>query len=275
MERALLSAKGHQTNLLEFDNDDINGLYSKITAGLAAIYNRRSARMLEQKIKTFKPDVIHVHNLFFTASPSILYKAKAMCVPVVMTIHNYRLVCANALLLRDNHPCELCVNKTFPTDGIRYRCYRSSAVESALVTSITSIHKMLSTWKNKIDQFLVVSAFMKQKLQHSSLQLPEDRVSVLPNLSEDLQANLGSRLNYFLFAGRLAAEKGIDILLDGFANLPDIKLVIAGDGPLKEMVLQRINTMPNVNYIGLQTKAQITSLMKECKALVFPSRWYE
>jgi glycosyltransferase involved in cell wall biosynthesis len=275
MEVELLAGKGHEVNVLQFDNDDIDGLFSKIKTGLRALYNGRSAQLLEQRIKNFKPDVVHVHNLFFTASPSVLYKAKAMHVPVIMTIHNYRLICANALLLRDNHVCELCVNKTFPLDGIRYKCYRGSAAESALVTSITSIHKILSTWKNKIDQFIVVSNFMKEKLQHSSLQLPENKTVVLPNLSEDLAPGSGSRSDYFLFAGRLSYEKGIDILLESFANLPQIKLVIAGDGPLKEMVMQRIQNLPNITYAGLQTKEQVASLMKECKALVFPSRWYE
>lgn len=275
MERELLLSKGHEVDVLEFSNDNIHGTLSKVKAGLSALYNRRSARLLAERITSFKPDVVHVHNLFFTASPSVLYKAKAMKVPVVMTIHNYRLVCANALLLRDNHVCELCVNKTFPLDGIRYKCYRHSAVESALVTSITSVHKILSTWKNKIDQFIVVSDFMKSKLRHSSLQLPESKTVVLPNLSEDLHPNLGPRSDHFLFAGRLSYEKGIDVLLDSFANAPQSKLVIAGDGPLKEMVMERVQQLPNISYLGLQTKEQVTALMKDCKALIFSSRWYE
>lgn len=275
MEHGLLSANGHEVEVLEFDNDEIGGLYSKIKTGIAAIYNRRSARLLAQKIKSFDPDVVHVHNLFFTASPAVLYKAKALGVPVIMTVHNYRLVCANALLLRNNQVCELCVNKVFPLDGIRYKCYRSSAMESALVTSITSIHKILATWKNKIDQFLVVSEFMKNKLQHSSLKLPENKIAVVANCADDIAENAGPRSDYFLFAGRLSYEKGIDILLESFANLPEIKLVIAGDGPLKEMVQAYIKSLPNISYVGLQTKEQVTSLMQQCKALVFPSRWYE
>lgn len=275
MECEVLAAKGHEVSVLEFSNDSIDGLFSKMKAGLSALYNRKSAQLLAERITSFKPDVVHVHNLFFTASPSVLYKAKAMHVPVIMTIHNYRLVCANALLLRDNHVCELCVNKTFPMDGIRYKCYRHSAVESALVTSITSVHKILSTWKNKIDQFIVVSDFMKNKLQHSSLQLPESKTAVVPNLADDLPPNLGGRSDYFLFAGRLSYEKGIDILLDSFASLPQTKLIIAGDGPLKDMVAQRIQSLPNIQYLGLQTKEQVTTLMKQCRALVFPSRWYE
>ena len=86
MELDLLASKGHETAVLEFDNNQIEGTFSKISTGLSALYNRRSAQLLEQKIKSFKPDIIHVHNLFFTASPSVLYKAKAMRIPVVMTI---------------------------------------------------------------------------------------------------------------------------------------------------------------------------------------------
>jgi glycosyltransferase involved in cell wall biosynthesis len=275
MERSLLLAKGHAVDVLEFDNDNIKGLSAKIRTGLSSFYNSRSARMLAGRIESFKPDIIHVHNLFFNASPSILYKAKSLKIPVVMTIHNYRLVCANAMLLRDNKICELCVPHTFPLSGIKYKCYRSSAVESALVTGITSIHKMLSTWASKVNHYIIPSHFLKQKLQHSSLKLKEQQSTVIPNLSEDMAFETGDRSDYFLFVGRLSYEKGIDILVDTFANNRDLTLVIAGDGPEKSNLLSRIRDIPTIRYIGLQPKDEVIALMKKCKALIFPSRWYE
>lgn len=275
LERSLLLSKAHEVEVLEFDNYHIKGLFSKIKTGLSSFYNRTSARALAEKIDSFRPDIIHVHNLFFTASPSILYKAKAMGIPVVMTIHNYRLICANAMLLRNGKVCELCVPHTFPLSGIKYKCYRSSAIESALVTGITSVHKMLSTWHDKVNHYIVPSHFLKEKLQHSSLKLKESEASVIPNLSEDLAFEPGDRSDYFLFAGRLSYEKGIDILLDCFANNRDLTLVIAGDGPEKSNLLNRIRDIPTIRYMGLRTKAEVIALMKRCRALIFPSRWYE
>ncbi len=274
-ERLLLLAKGHDVEVLEFDNYNIKGLSAKIRTGISSFYNGQSARKLASSIESFKPDIIHVHNLFFNSSPSSLYKAKALGIPVVMTVQNYRLICANAMLLRNNKVCELCVTHTFPLAGIRYKCYRSSAVESALVTGITSLHKMLSTWTSKVNHYIVPSYFLKQKLQHSSLKLREHQATVIPNLSEDLAFETGGRSDYFLFVGRLAYEKGIDILVDCFANNPDLTLVIAGDGPEKSNLLSRIRDIPTIRYVGLQPKDEVRALMKKSKALIFPSRWYE
>lgn len=275
MERALLLSKGHDVEVLEFDNDNIKGITCRIGTGISSFYNTRSARLLSEKIKTFQPDIIHVHNLFYTASPSILYKARAMRIPVVMTVQNYRLVCANALLLRDGKVCELCVPHTFPLSGIKYKCYRGSAVESALVTGIATVHKMLSTWTGKVNQYIVPSHFLKNKLQHSSLKLREQQVTVIPNLADDTGFDAAGRTPDFLFVGRISYEKGIDVLLDCFAANPDLSLVIAGDGPEKSNLLSRIRDIPGINYVGLQSKEQVLSLMKQSRALIFPSRWYE
>jgi glycosyltransferase involved in cell wall biosynthesis len=275
MESALLKAKGHTVDILSFNNNEINGLLAKVGTGIRSFYNLHSARQLKEKINTFKPDVIHIHNLFFTASPSILYAARQMNIPVVMTVQNYRLICANALLLREQQVCELCIQKTFPLDGIRYQCYRSSYVESALVTGITSIHKILSSWNKKVDQYIVPSEFLKNKLHYSSLKLPFDKLAVKPNFIQDVGTTENDREDFFLFVGRISPEKGVTSLVKCFANNPASKLVIAGDGPDKEMLIESIKDLPNITYIGQQPKERIIALMKACKALIFSSLWYE
>jgi len=196
-------------------------------------------------------------------------------VPVVMTIHNFRLICANALLLRDNHVCELCTQKKFPLQGIKYKCYRSSAIESALVTTITGIHKMLHTWQNKIDTLIFLSQFMKEKLLHSSLRPAEEKMTVKANFTADVYAGEVARDDFFLFAGRLSKEKGIDILLQPFLNDTSIRLVIAGGGPEEERIKTLVKDAPNIALIGAQDRQNILSLMQRCRALIFPSIWYE
>lgn len=275
MEKSLLESKGHQVRTLLFTNTVIDQFTGKLKAGLQSLYNFSAARQLRETIIRFKPDIIHVHNLFFQASPSVLYLAGKMKIPVVMTVHNYRLICANALLLRNNHVCELCTQKVLPLSGIKYKCYRDSGVESALVTAITGLHKIMGTWTKKIDRLIVLSEFMKEKLMHSSLHFPANRTVVIPNFIDDVQGEPLPRDNYFLFVGRLSKEKGIQTLLDCFSKTAHQQLIIAGEGPEKERVLAAARENPGISYAGQQPKEKVLHLMKKSKALIFPSIWYE
>ena len=276
LETALLEEKGHAVKTIFFDNDEEpTGLIGKISSGKKAIYNKKSERLVEQAVTDFNPDIIHVHNWFFAASPSVLYAAKKMGVPVVMTIHNYRLICANALLLRDNKPCELCIHGTFPLYGIRYKCYRNSATASALVTAITGTHKVKRTWQEKVNNYIVLTAFAKSRLQGSSLKVDPGRLLIKPNFIPDPGQGSLPRENFFLFAGRLSIEKGVHVLLKAFEQLPSSRLVIAGEGPEKEILQNRYGSHTNITFAGKMDRAGLLDLMKRCRAVIFPSLWYE
>jgi glycosyltransferase involved in cell wall biosynthesis len=274
-EMKLLQERGHEADVVYFTNSDIGTSSSKVKAGFKAFYNQQSFELIQKKVNDFKPDLIHLHNLFFTASPSVLYAASKKNIPVVATVQNYRLICANAVLMRKHLPCELCVNKTLPMAGIVYRCYRSSAIESAMVTAITGYHKLAGTWRKKIDQYIVPTPFAKEKLLHSSLQLPTNRITVKPNFVTDFGEGETNRENFFLFAGRLATEKGIDVLLQCFQQLPGSTLVIAGDGPNRKNLEEQYKPFSNIQFAGKKSREEIIMLMKKCKALIFPSTWYE
>jgi len=276
-EAALLDAKGHVVEILLFDNATMGkGFGGKIKAGLNAIYNRQSAKKLGDTIKKFKPDIIHVHNFFFTASPSIFYEAKRRHIPIVATIHNFRLICANCLLLRDNKVCELCVNHSFPWYGVKYKCYHKSAIQSAIVGSISSVHKWIGTWNNKVNIFLTPAAFIRSRLIHSSLKVSPDRIVVKHNFTKDPGFAGGeSRQSFYLFVGRLSEEKGVEILLEAWKGMTNNNLVIAGDGPEKERLVNAYGNLPNVEFIGKKSHEEILELMKKCRALIFPSIWYE
>lgn len=270
-----LLKKDHAVDVLLFSNDHIVDLRSRIGTAIKSIYSLSSFRIVRKKILAFKPDVIHIHNLFFNASPSILVAAYKMNIPVVVTLHNYRLICANALLLRNDYVCELCINKKLPTAGVRYKCYRNSYVQSAVVTAITGIHKLLKTWNRCVSQYICLTEFSKNKLLHSSLQLQEKQFSVLPNFVPDLIPGLKVRKNFFLYVGRISKEKGVDVVLEAFLNLKTENLIVVGEGPDKGRLEKIYGSASNIMFVGKKDKPEVLHLMSETKALVFPSLCYE
>jgi glycosyltransferase involved in cell wall biosynthesis len=275
LETSILAENGHEVRTIFFDNDTINKPISKFRIAINSFYSFASARSIAKAIKDFKPDIIHIHNLFFIASPSILYVASKHKIPVVLTLHNYRLICANSLLLRNDNVCELCVHKTFPLAGIRYKCYRNSVIESALVTAITGFHKLSGTWKNKVTAFITLNEFSRSKLLYSSLNIPAEKMITKPNFVPDPGEGNQQREDFFLFAGRIVKEKGVHILLKSFAAMPEQKIVIAGDGPEKVSLEKEFATYQNICFIGQMNKMQVRDHMRRCKALICPSIWYE
>mgnify|MGYP001584926269 CR=1 FL=1 len=272
-EKELLKTK-HTVDELLFDNHNLTA-ESKLKQVSNLFYNSSSYIKLEEKIKMFKPEVIHLHNLFYEASPSILYAAQEYKVPVVITLHNYRLICANALLLRESKICELCVKKTIPLDGIKNKCFQDSALKTTLLVGATSYHKLAGTWRNKVSRYIVFSEFQKNKVLNSSLSLDESQVSIKPNFVEDYgQGNFDSRMNYYLFIGRLSKEKGIDVLLDA-QKIGGFQLEIIGGGELEDVVRAEAKRNSKLTFHGFQQKEFILDKLKEAKALVFPSIWYE
>ncbi len=185
-EMNLMILKGHEVELLLFDNADMEkGITGKVKTAVKSIYNKASAKKVAKKIEAFNPDIIHVHNFFFDASPSVLIEAKRHKIPLVVTLHNFRLVCANALLLRDGKICELCLPHDFPWYGVKYKCYHDSAVQSAVVGAFAAVHKWTGTWRNKVDMFITPSSFSRVKLLHSSLAVDADKIKVKPNFIND------------------------------------------------------------------------------------------
>ncbi|HKP31959.1 MAG TPA: glycosyltransferase family 4 protein [Chitinophagaceae bacterium] len=257
LESELLRDRGHQVQVLYFENDHINPL--------RAVSNSKSYREVSEGITKFQPDVAHVHNLFFEATPSILRALAVKGIPVVMTIHNYRLICANALLLRDGRPCELCVEQKFPTYGIRFRCYRNSMAASAMVVAITGAHKIKGTWKNNVDKYIFLTDFSKSRFIGSSLEVGSEKMVVKPNFVKDIGGG-GDRGDFFLFVGRLSEEKGIDVLVKAIKGF---KLVVAGAGP--NLTAENAE----ITFTGQLKREQVMDLMKRAKALIFPSIWYE
>jgi len=275
LESQLLKDKGHDVRVLFFQNSNPEGSVGKITKGMRAIYDRNSYRVVKNEIEVFRPDVVHVHNFFYAASPSIFYAAKKMNVPAVLTLHNYRLICANALLLRHGQVCELCVNNLLPLAGIRYRCYHNSMAESAFVTFVTSTHKLIRTWDKNISRLIVLTQFAQSRFVGSSIRVDEQKLFIKPNFIPDPGLGETDREDFFLFVGRLSYEKGIDVLANAFAGLPTQKLVVIGDAADSQAEMARFLDNSNITLKGRLNKDGVLAYMKRCKALIFPSTWYE
>lgn len=272
----LLKENGHTVQQLFFDNKTIKpGFWGKVSAGFSAIYNFESARIVRKAISAFKPDIIHVQNFFPILSPSVFYVANRSKVPIVATINNYRLVCANATLFRDNQICVKCVNKTLPIYGVIYKCYHNSRVQSAAVTLMSSVHKIFGTWRNRVDMYiLAMTEFGRETFVKSSLKLPPERCTLKPNFVLDVGEGGAVREDFYLCFSRLTEEKGVRILLNSL-NHSNYRLKIIGDGPLRYLVEEAAKTNSSIEYLGFRDLNFVLSETKKCKALIMPSIWYE
>jgi len=272
-EKALLESKGHQVRLLTVSNDVISNIPSRAKAALGTIYSRGSRVQVEKEIKSFHPEIVHIHNCFPLLSPSVYYACKAAGVPVVQTLHNFRLICPNALLFRDGKPCELCIGKKIPWPAIVHACYRESRAGSAAVASMLAVHGLIGTWNSAVNAYIALTSFSREKLIAGGL--PADRLLVKPNFLYPDPGPGRSSQDFALIVGRLAPEKGIATLLSAWARLkPNRKLKIVGDGPLQSAVRAVVRNS-QIELLGRQTKEAVLNVMESASFLVFPSECYE
>ncbi|GAB3032316.1 glycosyltransferase family 4 protein [Spirosoma pulveris] len=272
----LLRENGISVETLIFTNDQFDGtMLGNTRSAIQSFFNRQSAKRLDLAIRQFSPDVVHIHNLFYTASAAVIWAAKKRNIPVVMTLHNYRLVCINGLLMREGKiPCEQCLTKLVALPGVRNACFRNSKAQSAHLSAITLLHKLTGLWQ-RVDRFVVVTDFARQKIHLSSLLLRPDQLSVKPNFVADAgYVNPQDRDDFFLYIGRLTFEKGIGVLLNA-AETDGFSIDIIGDGPLVSDVIQASEHTSTIRYRGQQPRSVVLEALKRCRALLVPSLWYE
>jgi glycosyltransferase involved in cell wall biosynthesis len=273
-EKSMLETHGHEVALLESDNADISGGVGRILAGMGAVYSPRGKRRVASELARFRPDVMHVHNFFPLFSPAIYSAARQAGVAVVQTLHNYRLVCPNALLFRDGHVCEDCVGRAIPLAAVVHGCYRGSRLATAPVAAMLAGHRALGTWINMVDAYIALTEFSRQKLTEGGL--PAERVFVKPNFVHPYPVVGDGQGGYALFAGRFSEEKGVSTLLAAWKHLAEqIPLKIAGDGPLAQMVKSATKQSHGIEWLGQVSREQTLELMRHATLLIFPSVVYE
>lgn len=273
-EASLLEQHGHEIHMLTLSNNDVNSFKEKLGAALGVVYNVTSAHRVEQAILSFRPDVVHVHNFFPLVSPAVFYVAHKHRVPVVMTLHNYRLICPSSYLHYNGKLHLENIHKVFPLRAVLEKAYRNSLIETVSVVLATGVHKLLGTWQNKVDRFIALTQNGADLFLNSSLKPKPEQLVVKPNFTADLQLGASVRDNYFLYVGRLSPEKGIETLLKASVKYP-FKLKIIGDGSLKGLVETYAASYPNIEYLGYQKLDRVVQELKHSKALIFPSEWLE
>jgi glycosyltransferase involved in cell wall biosynthesis len=272
-EAELLRCRGHEVEEWVEDNATIDRIPAARLA-IDTVWSTASARRLEAIIARARPDVAHFHNTFPLISPSAYAACRAARVPVVQTLHNYRLICPNGLLLRDGHPCEDCVGRSLAWPGVVHACYRESRAQTAVVSGMLAAHRLRGTWSRDIDVFVALTRFAREKFIQGGL--PESRIRVKPNFIPTDPATGGPPGQHFLYAGRLSGEKGIRTLLDAWARAGvTAQLRIAGSGPLEGMVREAAARTASIRYLGQLSREDLATQLRGALALVFPSEWYE
>jgi glycosyltransferase involved in cell wall biosynthesis len=273
-EARLLRERGHQVTQIEEQNAYPDGVSKKIGMAADCVWSRRWNREFRALLQKSRPDIVHVHNFFPRFSPSIYYACRRENVPVVQTLHNYRLLCAGAELYRDGKVCEECLDHSV-LRGVRYGCYQGSKLGTAVLTLMVGVHRSLRTWTNMVDCYIALTEFSRQKMISGGL--PAERIRVKPNfVLPDPGPKSGSG-DYALFVGRLVNSKGILAMLEAWKQLPNVPLHIVGDGPCREQIEaeQKSGTVPAVTYRGRLPRAETLAAMKNARFLIFPSEWYE
>ncbi len=287
-ERRLLEAHGHEVVAWTADSKDVPVL-RRAPAFLRIPYTAPQARALARLVERDRPDIAHVHNVFPLLSPSVYAALKGCGVPVVQTIHNYRFLCPNGLFFTHGEVCEQCTTRGY-FSAVRRRCVRDNYATSALYAAAVARAWRSGNLPENIDRYVALSRFAADKL--ISRGVPSSRVRVCGNFVEDpsappastslpasssLPASPTPRGSYFLYLGRLSAEKGLWTLLEALRDAPDVTVKIAGHGPLEDgmraWALAHLARPPEL--LGFVSGEAKRRLVREARGTIVPSECYE
>ncbi len=266
----LLESHGHEVVRYTAHNDAVRQL-SQLTLACKTSWSGTTYQEMRALLERQRPHIVHVHNTLPLISPAVYYAAGAAQVPVVQTLHNYRLLCPNALLLREQRICEDCVGRRVAWPGIIHACYRQSRGATAAVAVMLSLHRLLGTWNKRVSRYIALTDFMRKKFIKGGF--PANKIVVKPNFVATDPGKGDHRGRFALFVGRLSPEKGVQTLLQAWQHVDGrVPLKIAGAGPLQN---RAYGSPPGIEWLGQQSREQVVALMKQAFVLVFPSECYE
>ncbi len=236
------------------------------------IYSFEAKKKIMQVIDDFKPDIVHMNNINFQLTPSMIYGICKKKIPIVQTVHDYQMICPNHLLynFQKNEICEKCLGGSY-MGCIKNKCIHNSRIKSILGAIEARLYSLLGTYK-KVDLYISPSYFLEQKLL-SAKELYRGRTKTIHNFINKEQFSSEHRQcdNYIAFAGRLSKEKGVELLVQTAKLLPEYTFLVAGDGPDKQL----LEGIDNVQLIGFLSGEKLIDFIAKAKALAVPSIWYE
>lgn len=265
-EQNALRRAGCDVQVFMMSNHGIVSFGDKMRAALNASDSPANVTRVVNAARAFDADIVHVHNFFPMISPAVHPALQRAGFPTVQTLHNYRLICAGATLNRNGLPCEICITGS-PYHAVLHRCYRGSVLGSLAVAHSVERHRRLGTWSRHVDRFIVLTEFERSRFVAGGL--PAERIAVKPNGLADLGPG-GAQREGLLFVGRLASEKGVEVLIEA-AQAAQCRVKVLGDGPLRPLV----ESSAGIEYLGHRTGDAIHAAMAEAAAVVVPSVWYE
>jgi glycosyltransferase involved in cell wall biosynthesis len=269
---ALLKDASFEVELLAFQNP--SHVLSALVVLFFAVFNVSSFFKTIKTIRKYQPDIVHLHNWHFAASPSVIIAAHFFKIPIVLTAHNFRLICPSAILFYKGDLFLESLKEKFPWTAIKIGAYRNSSLQTFWLAFTVYLHKKLKTWQ-KVSKFIVFSEFMKDIFVQSTFGIPANKFTIKQNSITDPPFGVSvARKNHFVFVGRLVVEKGIDVLLDAFANT-NFQLLIYGYGPLEQKVRDFAALHQNITYKGALPHDDLFDELRKCSALIFPSIWFE
>ena len=281
-EKKLLEMNGNEVFSYSRNNDELKTMnaFQKLLIPFTAVYSFKTYREVKKLIRENKIDIVHVHNTLMVVSPSVFYAAFHCHVPVVQTLHNFRMLCPAGSYFRGDRICEECSEKGLQC-SLKYGCYRGSKAQTFVSAAILKIHRMLGTYR-KVN-FICLTEFNREKLSRlneGGKQIVDmKKVYIKPNFTfqEGISGEVHEAGDYFLVVGRVEALKGIDVVVKAFEKIPDQKLIVAGDGPMMAEMKAYIkdHNMSNVKFAGYLDKAKVQEKYRGAKAVIMASQCYE
>jgi glycosyltransferase involved in cell wall biosynthesis len=272
-EAAVLKAHGHEVIQYCVHNDSIDGM-NQLKLASKAIWSQSTYHELRELIRMHRPQIAHFHNTFPLISPAAYYAARAEKVPVVQTLHNFRLLCPQALFFRNGRICMDCLGRSIPWPGVLHKCYRGSRSASAVVGTMLGVHRALGTWRHAVDTYIALTEFSREKFIEGGL--PQHKIHIKPNFVYSDPGPGAGTGGYGVFVGRLSEEKGLNTLLKAWQLLGgSVPLKIVGDGPLAGLVADAAAKDSAITWLGRMPAKDVYALVGQAVFLVFPSNCYE
>lgn len=276
-EMELLLKHGHNLKMHTRHSDDIRsqGIIGSIRGALSTPWNPYEFRNINEKVRNFKPDLVHVHNTFPLLSPAIFHSIGGRAARV-LTIHNYRIFCPSAIFLRNSEICTECIDKKFPFPAVINGCYRNSRLATLPLAFNVYLHKILGTWKNQVDAFITLTEFQKELMIKAGL--PREKVFVKPNFfpGKPKVKPWSEHHSYVVYAGRLSEEKGVLSLLNAWRDwgpsAPELRII--GDGKLRPVLEKMAYGLP-ISFLGTMSKDDTLEQISLAKLLILPSECFE